>query len=101
MTDTTRQYRVSLHKLSYKSANMYEIIEQINVLKETDKCVFYGKNNREFKDTIRIKIVRTKKEALSIVKEKILQSIYDKKEELTILNLRLSQVEEEEGQTDA
>ena len=101
MTDTTRQYRVSLHKLSYKSANMCEIIEPINVLKETDKCVFYGKNNREFKDTIHIKIVRTKKEALSVVKEKILKNIDDKKEELKILNLRLSQVEEEEGQTDA
>ena len=101
MSNTTRQYRVSLHKLSYKSASMEEIIEPIDVLKETDKCVFYGRNNREFKDTIRVKIVRTKKEALSVVKEKILKNIYDKKEELKILSMRLSQVEEEEGQTNA
>ena len=40
MSNTTRQYRVSLHKLSYKSASMDEIIAPIDVLKETDKCVF-------------------------------------------------------------
>ena len=88
-------YRVSLRRIRSKAFSLREIIEPVIVVKETDKCVFYGKNNKEYKNTMDTKVVKSRTDALKIARDAAVMMVSNHQESIEALNLKIAQFEKE------
>ena len=88
-------YRVSLRRIRSKAFSLREIIEPVIVIKETDKCVFYGKGNKENKSTLDTQVVKSRKDALKLAKDTAMELIADHQEKIETLKAKIVQFEKE------